>query len=65
MATKEVNLGSKGSFKIQPGALHKMLHVPEGQKIGHAKMEKAAHSSNPLLRKRAISGLGLSSMHKG
>ena len=65
MATKEVNLGSKGSFHIEKGALHKMLHVPEGEKIGHARMEKAAHSKNPTLRKRAISGLGLSSMHHG
>jgi hypothetical protein len=65
MATKEVNLGSKGSFKLHPGALHKMLHVPEGKPIGHERMEQAAHSKNPTLRKKAISGLGLSHMHHG
>ena len=65
MSTEKVDLGKKGSFSVQKGALHEMLHIPEGQKIGKARMRKAAHSSNPLLRKRAISGLGLSSMHHG
>lgn len=35
------------------GALHRELHVPEGQKIPEKKLEKAAHSSNPIERKRA------------
>lgn len=61
----QVDLGRKGSFHVQKGALHKMLHIPEGEKIGKERMEKAAHSSNPLLRKRAVSGLGLSSMKHG
>lgn len=65
MSAEKVDLGKKGSFSVQKGALHEMLHIPEGQKIGKARMRKAAHSSNPLLRKRAISGLGLSSMHHG
>jgi hypothetical protein len=60
-----VNLGSKGKFHVKEGALHEMLGVPKGEKIGRERMKKAAHSSNPLLRKRAISGLGLSAMHKG
>lgn len=37
-----------------PGALHKSLHVPKGEKIPEAKLEKAAHSKNPTLRKRAV-----------
>jgi hypothetical protein len=37
-ATKTVNLGSKGSFKEHPGALHRALHVPEGEKIPESKM---------------------------
>ncbi len=65
MAEKKVNLGSKGSFHIKEGSLHAMLHVPQGQKIGQAKMKAASHSSNPTLRKKAISGLGLSAMHHG
>ena len=36
-----------------PGALHKSLHVPKGERIPEAKLEKAMHSKNPLLRKRA------------
>ena len=36
-----------------PGALHKSLKVPAGQKIPAAKLAKAAKSSNPTLAKRA------------
>ena len=65
MATHEVKLGKKGSFSIKEGSLHRMLHIPEGEKIGQESMKQASHSSNPTLRKKAISGLGLSSMHHG
>jgi hypothetical protein len=37
----------------KPGALHKMLGVKAGQKIPASKLNKAAHSSNPLERRRA------------
>ena len=36
-----------------PGALHKSLRVPKGEKIPVKKLEKATHSNNPLLKKRA------------
>ena len=36
----------------KPGALRKALHVKKGQKIPEAKLEKAAHSKSPLMRKR-------------
>jgi hypothetical protein len=39
--------------KIKKGALHKSLGVPQDKKIPAAKLEKAAHSKSPLLRKRA------------
>ncbi len=65
MKEHSVDLGKKGKFHVKEGALHQMLHVPEGQKIGQERMHKAAKSSNPTLRKRAIAGLGLSSMHHG
>ncbi len=65
MQSHKVDLGHKGNFHVKEGALHRMLHVPEGEKIGKERMRKAAHSSNPLLRKRAIAGLGLSSMRHG
>jgi hypothetical protein len=42
----------QGAVK-KPGALHKSLGVPEGEKIPEAKIEKAMHSRNPTLRKRA------------
>lgn len=41
-----------GAIK-HPGALHRELGVPQGQKIPAKKLNAAAHSSNPLERKRA------------
>lgn len=35
------------------GALRKALKVKKGEKIPEKKLEKAAHSKNPLLAKRA------------
>lgn len=46
-----------------PGALHRELHVPEGQKIPAAKLNKAAHSRNPKLRARANLAKTLKSFH--
>jgi hypothetical protein len=46
-----------------PGALHKSLHVKEGEKIPAKKLEKAEHSSNPLLKKRAVLAETLSHMN--
>lgn len=43
----------QGAVK-HPGALHKQLGVPAGKKIPHKMLEKATHSSNPLLKKRAV-----------
>lgn len=37
-----------------PGALRKALKVPKGKKIPESKLEKAEHSKNPTLKKRAI-----------
>lgn len=45
---KEVNLGSKGSFKERPGALHRALGVPEGKKIPEKMLE--GHHSGKLGR---------------
>lgn len=42
----------KGAIK-HPGALHKELHVKEGHDIPAKKLEKAEHSKNPKLAKRA------------
>lgn len=43
----------KGAVK-HPGGLHRSLGVPEGEKIPTAKIEKAAHSSNPKVKKQAV-----------
>jgi len=42
----------KGAIK-HPGALHRTLGVPEGQKIPAGKLEAASHSENPTTRRRA------------
>ena len=49
---------TKGKLWIQgaikhPGILHKELGVPEGKKIPVARLEKAEHSKNPTLARRA------------
>jgi len=49
---------------MKKGALHKQLNVPMGQKIPEKKLEKAEHSSDPLLRKRAKLAETLSGFHK-
>lgn len=64
MRTKTVNLGSKGSFKEKPGALHAMLDVPEGEKIPASKL--APHpGDSPLLRRRKASAKGFAAMRDG
>lgn len=39
---------------LKKGALREALHVPEGKKIPAKKLAKAAKSSNPTLKKRAV-----------
>lgn len=39
------------------GALHKEMHIPGDKKIPTKKLEKAKHSENPLLKKRATLAL--------
>ena len=53
----------QGAIK-HPGALHRELHVPEGQKIPEKKLMKAEHSDNPTERKRAHLAETLSHFHK-
>lgn len=47
-----------------PGALHKSLHVPEGENIPAKKLQKASHSDNPTLAKRANLAMTLKKLHK-
>lgn len=43
----------KGAIQ-KPGSLHKALKVPLDKKIPEKKLEKAEHSKNPSLRKKAV-----------
>lgn len=47
-----------------PGALRKELHAKAGEPIPAKKLDKAAHSSNPTLRKRAVLAKTLRKMHR-
>jgi hypothetical protein len=58
--TQNVDLGSKGSFKVHKGALHRALGVPEGDKIPTSKL--AGHHSGRLGRMIA-SAKGFKAMH--
>ncbi len=49
---------------MKKGALHEELGVKKGQKIPEKKLEKAEHSKNPTLRKRANLAETLKHMHK-
>lgn len=49
----------------RPGALHRALGVPEGQKIPAKKMAAAARSSNPRIKKMLTLAHSLAGMrHK-
>lgn len=43
----------QGAVK-KPGALRQELHIKGGKPIPAKTLEKASHSKNPLLRKRAM-----------
>ena len=49
----------------KPGALHKELGIPESKKIPMKTIDKAAHSKNPLIKKRAILAKTFKNMKKG
>lgn len=46
-----------------PGALRKSLHAKKGEPIPAKKLEKATHSKNPTLAKRARLAETLKKMH--
>lgn len=53
----------QGAIK-HPGKLHRELGVPEGKKIPAKKLNKAAHSSNPVIKKEANLAKTLKGFHK-
>jgi hypothetical protein len=50
------NFAQGGSFHPggEKGKLHRELGIPEGEKIGAARVSAATHSSNPEIRRDAI-----------
>lgn len=65
MAKRKRNF-MKRAFGEHPGKLHRRLHVPEGEKIPAKKLAKAAHSSDPSLRKEvALARVGKRTAKKG
>ena len=52
----------QGAIK-HPGALHKALDVPQGQKIPLKKLKKAEHSFNPKIARQAHLAATLKSFH--
>lgn len=67
MKTHTVHLNQEGKkpFKVKEGSLHAMLHIPQDEKIGETRLHEALHSRNPVIRRKARSGIGLSHMHHG
>lgn len=62
MATQTVDLGSKGSFKVKKGALHKDLGVSAGKKLTESDINRGLNSSDPKTRRRAASAKGFRAM---
>lgn len=51
---KVIDLGQAGEIPIRPGALHRELGIPEGQKIPAAVLAKAAHAKGKLGRRARL-----------
>jgi len=47
------------------GKLHRELGIPEGDKIGKARLSKAAHSSNPEVARDAKRAQTMGKWHHG
>lgn len=52
-----------GAIK-HPGSLHRALGVPQGKDIPAKKLQKAEHSSNPSLKRKAVLAETLKHLHK-
>lgn len=62
MAKKKAKNWIKGAIK-KPGALHKQMGVPAGEKIPASKLKKAAKKGG-VLGKRARLAITLKKLHK-
>lgn len=67
--TKETKFAKGGSLDglkdMKKGALRQSLHVKDGEKIPEKKLEKAEHSDNPTLRRRAVLARTMRGWKKG
>lgn len=63
MAEKKKKDWIKGAIK-RPGALHKELGVPEGKKIPKKKLDKAAKTGSPRVKRQVALAKTLSKMRK-
>jgi hypothetical protein len=61
---KTVDLGEKGSWTSHPGRLHRELGVPQGEKLGTARISAAMDSDNPQTRRDARAAKGYAGMRK-
>ena len=50
--------------KSSKGKLHKALNVKEGEKIPQKKLDKAAKSKSPIIRKEVALAKTLKKLHK-
>lgn len=60
--TQHVDLGKAGSFTTHPGKLHRALGIPQDEKIGQKRINKALHSNSEEIRDMARSAKGLTHM---
>lgn len=60
--TQHVDLGSKGSFNVKKGALHRALGLSEDTKIPTSRLEPKAGDSEHVKRMKA-SAKGFKAMH--
>lgn len=64
MAEKKPKKWIKGAIG-RPGALHRHLGIPEGQKIPEERLREAANSKNPTIAKEAHLAMTLKGFHHG
>jgi hypothetical protein len=62
--TQKVSLGSKGSFTVHKGGLHRALGIPEGQKIPASRLASKPGDSSHLKHMKA-SAKGFKAMSHG
>jgi hypothetical protein len=60
--TKQVDLGSHGSFRVHPGKLHEALGIPTDEKIPEKRLDSALNSDKPSIRHMAASAKGFKAM---